>query len=114
MAVLLQYLRLFAPSRSANKIMWYGAWSTITTCLIVYTFFTFWTAFYCTPRRKIWDKLTPGGKCYDATDIITTQGAFNVAIDIIILALPTSSLWQLDIPLVRKVFIMLLFATGLL
>lgn len=113
MAILLQYLRLFAPSRSGNKFMWYGAWATILATFIVYTFFTFWTMFYCRPRRMIWDKLTPGGKCYDVNDIILSQGAFNMASDVIILLLPTMSLWKLDVPLARKLFITLMFATGL-
>jgi hypothetical protein len=113
MAILMQYLRLFAPSRSGNKFMWYGAWGTIVATFIVYTFFTFWTMFYCRPRRMIWDKLTPGGKCYDVNDIILSQGAFNMASDVFILFLPTFSLWQLNVPLARKMFITLLFATGL-
>ena len=114
MAILMQYLRLFAPSRSGNKFMWYGAWGTIVATFVVYTFFTFWTMFYCKPRSFIWDKLTPGGKCYDVYDIILSQGAFNMASDVVILFLPTFSLWQLDVPLARKMFITLLFATGLM
>ncbi|KAF3034055.1 hypothetical protein E8E12_002832 [Didymella heteroderae] len=114
MAILMQYLRLFAPSRSGSKFMWYGAWGTIVATFVVYTFFTFWTMFYCKPRRMIWDKLTPGGKCYDVNDIILSQGAFNMASDVVILFLPTLSLWQLNVPLARKMFITLLFATGLI
>lgn len=110
----MQYLRLFAPSRSGNKFMWYGAWATSVATLIVYTFFTFWTMFYCKPRRFIWDKLVPNGTCYDVNDIILSQGAFNMASDIVILFLPTFSLWQLNVPLARKLFITLLFATGLM
>ncbi|KAH6639687.1 hypothetical protein C7974DRAFT_305779 [Boeremia exigua] len=113
MSILMQYLRLFAPSRSGNKFMWYGAWTTIVATFIVYLFFTFWTLFYCKPRRFIWDKLIPG-TCYDVNDIILSQGAFNMASDIVILFLPTFSLWQLNVPLARKMFITLLFATGLI
>ncbi|KAF1928618.1 uncharacterized protein M421DRAFT_5081 [Didymella exigua CBS 183.55] len=114
MAILMQYLRLFAPLRSDNKFMWYGAWATIVATFVVYTFFTFWTMFYCKPRRMIWDKLTPGGKCHDVNHIILSQGAFNMASDFVILFLPTLSLWQLNVPLARKVFITSLFATGLI
>ncbi|KZM19257.1 hypothetical protein ST47_g9640 [Ascochyta rabiei] len=114
MAILMQYLRLFAPSRSGNKFMWYGAWATIAATFVVYTFFTFWTMFYCKPRRMIWDKLTPGGKCHDVNNIILSQGAFNMASDVVVLFLPTLSLWQLNVPFARKMFITLLFATGLI
>jgi hypothetical protein len=62
----------------------------------------------------IWFKLVPGGKCHDVNVIILAQGAFNMASDIVILLLPLSSLWQLKVPTAKKVFITMLFATGLL
>jgi hypothetical protein len=114
MAILLQYLKLFAPSRSANRVMFFGSWITIVATFIAYVIFMFWTLFYCTPRRMIWFKLIPGGKCHDVNDIILAQGAFNMASDIVILFLPTASLWQLSVPLAKKIFITLMFATGLL
>jgi hypothetical protein len=114
MAILLQYLKLFAPSRSANRFMFFGAWATVAATFIVYIVFMFWTLFYCVPRRMIWFKLVPGGKCHDFNNIILSQGAFNMASDIIILLLPTVSLWQLHVPLAKKIFITFLFATGLL
>jgi hypothetical protein len=114
MAILVQYLKIFAPSRSANRVMFFGAWATIVSTFIAYTFFTFYTLFYCTPRRMIWFKLVPGGKCHDVNDILISQGAFNMASDIVILLLPTASVWRLKVPLEKKIFITLMFATGLL
>jgi hypothetical protein len=114
MAILLQYLKLFAPNRSTNRVMFYGAWATVASTFIAYSVFMFWTLFYCAPRRMIWFKLVPGGKCHDLNDIILSQGAFNMASDFIILLLPTASLWQLRVPLGKKIFITLLFGTGLL
>ncbi|KAF2642326.1 hypothetical protein P280DRAFT_263164 [Massarina eburnea CBS 473.64] len=114
MAILLQYLRLFAPSRQVNRTMWYGAWFMIVSCSILYTVLVFWTAFYCYPRKAIWDKLTPGLKCHDVNDITLVQGAFNMVSDIIILLLPTAGLWKLNVPLGRKIAVTILFATGLL
>jgi hypothetical protein len=46
-------------------------------------------------------------------DIIMSQGAFNMVSDVVILLLPSWSLWKLDVPLVRKLWITLMFATGL-
>jgi hypothetical protein len=114
MAILLQYLKLFAPSRSANRVMFFGAWATIAATFVAYTIFMFWTLFYCAPRRMIWFKLIPGGKCHDVNNIVLSQGAFNMASDVIILLLPTASLWRLNVPLAKKVFITLMFCTGLL
>ena len=114
MAILVQYLKLFAPHRTSNKLMWWGAWFTIVATFVAYTIFMFWTIFYCSPRRMIWFKLTPDGQCHDVNVIIMSQGAFNMASDIVILLLPTSSLWQLKVPLAKKIFITALFGTGLL
>jgi hypothetical protein len=114
MAILLQYLKLFAPNRSANRAMFFGSWATIAATFVAYVVFMFWTLFYCSPRRMIWFKLIPGGKCHDVNNIILSQGAFNMASDIVILLLPTRSLWKLNVPLSKKIFITLMFATGLL
>ncbi|KAF2662147.1 hypothetical protein K491DRAFT_585708, partial [Lophiostoma macrostomum CBS 122681] len=113
MAILLQYIRLFAPRRQVHRLMWYGAVSTIICCFVFYTMLTFWTLFYCQPRRMIWNKLTPGGKCHDHSPIVIAQGSFNMGSDIVILLLPTKSLWELQVPRGRKIVITLLFATGL-
>jgi hypothetical protein len=113
-SILLQYLRLFAPSRSANRAMFFGSWATIASTFTAYVIFVFWTLFYCTPRRMIWFKLIPGGKCHDVNNIILSQGAFNMVSDIVILLLPTASLWRLNVPLSKKIFITSMFATGLL
>jgi len=94
--------------------MWYGAWATIISCIVLYTVLLFWTAFYCHPREAIWNKLIPDAKCADVNDIILVQGAFNMASDIVILLLPTSGLWALNVPLGRKIAVTVLFATGLL
>ncbi|PSN68617.1 hypothetical protein BS50DRAFT_548925, partial [Corynespora cassiicola Philippines] len=113
-AILLQYIRLFAPDRHVNKFMWFASWATMAGCFIFYTIFMFWTMYYCKPRKMIWDKFTPGGKCHDHNPIVISQGSFNMASDVIILLLPTHSLWQLSVPFARKMVITLLFATGLL
>ncbi|KAH6068337.1 hypothetical protein HBI67_104940 [Parastagonospora nodorum] len=114
MAILLQYLKMFAPCRSVNRLMFFGAWATIIATFVAYVFFMFWTLFYCAPRKMIWFKLTPGGKCHDVNNIILSQGAFNMISDIVILLLPSASLWRLNVPLSKKIFVTLMFATGLL
>lgn len=94
--------------------MWYGAWATIVSCFVFYSVLMFWTMFYCTPRHAIWNKFTPHSTCHDVNTIIIAQGAFNMGSDIVVLLLPTSGLWQLNVPLGRKIAVTALFATGLL
>ncbi|OAL47158.1 hypothetical protein IQ07DRAFT_634150 [Pyrenochaeta sp. DS3sAY3a] len=113
MSILLQYLQLFAPSRSINRTMWYGTWCTVAATFVAYTAFTFWTLFYCSPRTMIWNKLEMG-TCMDVNIILFSQGGFNILSDVVVLLLPISSLWQLNVPLAKKIFITLMFGTGLL
>ncbi|KAF2833910.1 hypothetical protein CC86DRAFT_16591 [Ophiobolus disseminans] len=40
-SILLQYIKLFAPHRSLNRVVWYGAWGTIGACFIAYMTFMF-------------------------------------------------------------------------
>jgi hypothetical protein len=94
--------------------MWYGAWATIISLAISYTALMLWTTFYCNPREAIWNKLTPNAKCNDVNHLILVTGAFNMGSDIVILLVPTRSLWRLDVPLGRKIAVTALFATGLL
>jgi hypothetical protein len=114
MSILLQYLRMFAPNRSLNKTMFYGAWTIIIASFLSYGASMFWTIWYCKPRQMIWNKLTPGGHCHDHGPIVFSSGIYNVFSDICILLLPVLSLWRLRIPVGRKIAVSMLFATGLL
>ncbi|ORY11130.1 hypothetical protein BCR34DRAFT_333400 [Clohesyomyces aquaticus] len=114
MAILVQYLRMFAPNRTVNPTMYFGAWFVIGACFIFYTIVMFWTIFYCSPRPMIWNKFTPGGKCHDHSPIVVSSGIFNMVSDVVILLLPTSSLWKLRVPIGKKIAVTSLFGTGLL
>ncbi|KAF2471691.1 uncharacterized protein BDR25DRAFT_222690 [Lindgomyces ingoldianus] len=114
MAILVQYLKMFAPNRTVNPTMFFGAWTMILACFIFYTIVMFWTIFYCSPRPMIWNKFTPGGHCHDHSPIVISSGIFNMVSDVIILLLPTSSLWKLRVPIGKKISVSLLFGTGLL
>lgn len=61
----------------------------------------------------IWNKLEMG-TCMDVNIILFSQGGFNILSDVVVLLLPISSLWQLNVPLAKKIFITLMFGTGLL
>lgn len=101
-----------------NKTMWYGAWTTIVASFGYYTAAMFITLFYCHPRKYIWDKLTPGGKCPSnvATGMtrLLSQAIISMVIDILIMVLGTFSIWKLQMERRKKVAVTVLFGTGLL
>ncbi|KAF2655020.1 hypothetical protein K491DRAFT_693317 [Lophiostoma macrostomum CBS 122681] len=113
-AIVLQYLRMFAPVRSLNMFMFVGGWATIALNVGFYISRMFVAIFECTPREKIWNKLYVGGSCVDDYKLHIATGFFNIFSDLVILFLPIRSLWRLQIPLRKKFGISLLFASGLL
>ena len=71
------------------------------------------TIWECNPRAKIWNPLLPG-HCFNIDAFFLVTGIFNVVSDFYILLLPMPALWRLQIPLQKKIPMMIVFATGFL
>lgn len=114
LSIILQYLRMFAPHRVVNPLVYYGSWLIITTSTVFYTTTTFLTIFACTPQEKIWNRMYVGGHCIFQTTrgVIFATAIFNIISDVAILLLPITTVWKLRIPMGKKVGISLLFGTG--
>lgn len=114
LAILLQYLGLLAPNKQVNPVMFVTARVMIGVILVYYTISTCITTFACNPRERIWNPLITEYKCLDNTIGILFTCLFNIVSDLIILALPSRTVWKLKIPVKKRISIILLFATGLL
>lgn len=114
MAILLQYLRLFAPQKVLDPFMWYGARIVIAVTGLFYCITAFITIFNCSPREAIWNPLITNFGCIDNEMLILSICVFNMISDIVILILPARAVWKLRIPTGHKIKIVLLFAIGLL
>lgn len=112
-SILIQYLRVFVPSRVGNMPMYIGIHIVLWSNFIFYSIETFIEIFSCTPRARAWNKFHTG-HCLDVNAAIIATAAFNVISDFAILLLPMYSIWQLQLPKKRKVGICALFGTGLL
>ncbi|CBF84141.1 hypothetical protein AN2726.2 [Aspergillus nidulans FGSC A4] len=67
---------------------------------------------FCTPTESIWDKTIPPKRCMapeTQLGIGLAQASFNAFTDIILGLLPAYSLYNLQMPLRRKIGLMLLF-----
>ncbi|KAL2816040.1 hypothetical protein BDW59DRAFT_166507 [Aspergillus cavernicola] len=70
---------------------------------------------FCIPTESIWDKtITPKSCMAEETQlgIGLAQASFNAFTDIILGLLPAYSFWNLQMPLRRKIGLMMLFAVG--
>ncbi|KAL8927690.1 MAG: hypothetical protein Q9172_001250 [Xanthocarpia lactea] len=87
-AILLQYLRLFAPSKTVNPSMFIGARVIIVVTGVYYIISTSITIWACSPREKIWNPLITEGHCLNDDIAVLFTCLFNIASDVAILVLP--------------------------
>lgn len=111
LTVLLQIKRIFTAHQK-DFIYWSVHVLIAANCL---TYFACFVAFIfaCWPREKIWSPHIPG-KCISTNASIIATSAINVISDVTILLLPIHRIFQLHIPLRKKVGVGAIFATGAL
>ena len=111
LSILLQYLRIFTPSRKENLSLFISIYTCIWSLVVFYLVDTLFLIFICTPREKIWNPLIITGHCFDGNASYKASGVFNVLSDFAILILPISTIWNL---IRRRLSIIGVFATGFL
>ncbi|KAI2626885.1 hypothetical protein GGS21DRAFT_265844 [Xylaria nigripes] len=109
-AILCLYRRVFSPER------WSRFDITIVSLIILlalfYTSISLAKIFECSPREKIWDPTIPG-TCIQIQYILNVSGGFNTATDYLILLLPVHAVRSLQMPKLKRVFVVLAFTFGL-
>lgn len=111
LSVLLQYKHIFTPTKKPGIVYW-SIHALIWGNFLFYFADTLVVILECRPRAKIWNFLLPG-TCLNGTANFIVTGAWNVLSDWFILGLPLYAIWQLKMPLRRKVSVGAVFATGL-
>ncbi|SLM40448.1 hypothetical protein LPUS_11260 [Lasallia pustulata] len=111
LSILLQYLRVFVPTRRGDMAMFVEVHVCIWSCFFFYLVTTFLLIFLCKPREKLWNPMLPG-HCINLDAIYQITGIFNVVSDFTIMLLPVPPLWKLQLPLKRKCGVVAIFATG--
>lgn len=112
LSILLQYLRIFAPTRKGNIFIYLGAHICNWSNLVFYVVMAIFEIAICTPRRKIWNPLMTTGHCSSVDATFQASGIFNVISDFAILILPMPCVWRLRLPLKKKILMTTIFATG--
>ena len=112
LAVLLQLLHIFVPSRRSSAFMFWMCHGLIWTILAFYTSALLFDIFRCTPINNAWE--APEKNCIQGELAWTVSAAFNTVSDIIILFLPMRAIWCLRLESRRKVGVAAIFATGIM
>ncbi|GKT53837.1 CFEM domain-containing protein [Colletotrichum tofieldiae] len=102
--------RVFQHNRLGKAI-----WVTIGLTLAYAAAFFFATLFQCWPINHAWLQLEENhvGRCNNVHLQGWMSAVFNIVLDIIILALPLHQLYQLQMPLKKKLMVMVVFSMGI-
>jgi hypothetical protein len=88
-------------------------WSyiVIANCVVFALFVILVTTFICWPVKMNVDPTVPG-HCGNRNAMWIVIGALNVVTDIMVLVLPMPHLWGLQIPLKKKIALIIIFSIG--
>lgn len=108
LSMLLMYDRIFTEKR-ARTATWIvigliGLYALISIAV---------TVSQCLPLAKIFDKSVPG-LCIDLTSFWYANAIFNLVTDLMILALPIPSVYEMQMRRMHKLGLFILFSLGLL
>lgn len=107
-SILLFYRRIFITKH-------FRQWTNFVGALVLLWFIThgFIFAFQCSPVRKAWESGIPG-HCIHQFGYLIAFHSINVALDIVILALPMSAIWRLQMSMAKKISVAGIFFLGAL
>ncbi|KAL4886048.1 hypothetical protein BJY04DRAFT_213587 [Aspergillus karnatakaensis] len=111
-SILLQFLEIFSQSRdfffwSCHAVIWMN--------IVYYTINTFLDIFGCDPINKAWDFLITEGTCVVQTDVQNLSASvINCASDLVILVLPQTKIWRLQMSRRKKLAVSMAFLVGVM
>jgi len=111
-SLLLFYLRVFLDYGFIKKV-----YVVMLICILSLISFLIATVFECWPvdfSWKGWDGEQHWGKCTNINVQGWTNAAANIAMDLVIIALPLPQLVNLHLPLRKKIFVCFMFSIGFL
>ena len=109
LSLALLYLRLF----KTNKVLRWLIHLGIGTSLVVYGSTIVLTPTFCAPRAgTTWTSPETFDNCKGAEIFAVVQAAFSVAFDFYLLFLPVPVIWNLQMPMRRRLGIIGVFMTG--
>ena len=71
------------------------------------------TLFYCVPVSYYWNR-TGNGKCFQADTFYRITSGLKVLLDVALVVLPIYPLWSLQVPKIKKIGLIIVFATSIM
>ncbi|VUC32030.1 unnamed protein product [Clonostachys rosea] len=111
--VLLEWVNIFVP-RGTRNAFWWTCYTMLWVNVAYYVAIKFAENLSCIPQAHIWDKTLAGGKCINEKALVTSTCIINLISDVLILVVPQSIIWKLNMNKARKIGISIIFGVGLL
>lgn len=110
LAILCLYRRIFsAHPRSPFNV----AVVMLSILLVLYYVATVIAKIWeCTPRARAWDQFIPG-HCINVLMLVNVDGIFNAVTDFIMVIMPLQVVWNLNMKVTKKVYVVLAFTFGM-
>ncbi|KAI8935076.1 hypothetical protein NX059_007671 [Plenodomus lindquistii] len=110
LAILYLYLEIFSISVPMQRAIWF----TMALCVAyVPTFITVFMT-QCSPVSAAWDPILSTTNCRPRETHELVSVAINVALDLLVVALPIPVIWNLQMPNKKKIAVTGMFSLGLL
>ncbi|KAF7553954.1 hypothetical protein G7046_g6952 [Stylonectria norvegica] len=106
-SILLLYLRIFSKVRWFKWLCWFLIASVLCYAIASVTA----TIFQCSPVQRAFNN-TIDGTCINNATFWFANAGFSITTDIIILFMPMALVYQLQIPQIQKVALLVVFALG--
>lgn len=111
LSALFQIKRIFAVA--TRTLVWWVVVVSIVLNSVFYVGLFFSYVFECWPREKIWDVAgAVAGKCINGNSSNLAAGILNLISDTEALLLPLWAIWQLQMPIKRKLYVYGVFGVG--
>ncbi|KAH8900557.1 hypothetical protein GQ53DRAFT_622317, partial [Thozetella sp. PMI_491] len=109
-SLLVFYLRIFTRIVARRVIQ-----ATVAFCLLLTLAFNLVATFQCRPIKAFWEEWDQerNGKCLNMNLIVWVNAMASIAVEIWMLVVPLSQLWQLRLQWKKKLGVSLMFGVGI-
>ncbi|KAF3771402.1 hypothetical protein M406DRAFT_24719, partial [Cryphonectria parasitica EP155] len=108
LSILCLYLRIFNwTGRMRNTALSILALTVMTSVSLVVA-----ACFQCRPIQFWWDRTIPGGSCFEIQTFFHAQAIPGLILDVAIMVLPLRTIWHLEMPLIKRLALIGIFAVA--
>lgn len=109
LSILLLFHRIFIPPQPRKPGMYYAIWGVILFNLLYCIALVLVVLLQCAGKKEI-----PGETCINTYSLLVTASIINVLSDVAMLIIPLVAIWNLHMPMRRKLGVSVVFAVGVL